>query len=162
MIKRSLLGLVALLPGACAFEDSRIAHDAQTRLMGMAEVDLQSCLGVPDQHSTFGTTDILTYYATSMSSDTWSIPAVGGFAFSNGAYCHATFQLKDGHVTQLLYSGEKNATMAPDAYCAPIMRTCMEHLSSIPPPSAAPVAGASSVAAPQAGGSPPVPGPARH
>jgi hypothetical protein len=31
-------------------------------------------------------------------------------------------------VTQILYSGEKNATGAPDAYCAPIMRTCLTHL----------------------------------
>jgi hypothetical protein len=188
MIKVSLLGLMALLPGACAFEDSRIAHDARTRLMGMAEVDLQSCLGVPDQHSTFGTTNILTYYATSTSSDTWSIPAVGGFAFSNGAYCHATFQLKDGHVTQLLYSGEKNATLAPDAYCAPIVRTCLEHLAStqpaagatpalasptsgISPTSAAPMVGPSPTSAaptagaapvPPAGSSPPAPAPARQ
>ena len=106
----------------------------------MAEVDLESCLGVPDQHSTFGTTEVLTYYATSTSADSWSLPLIGGFAISNGAYCHATFQLKDGRVTQILYSGEKNATLAPDAYCAPIVRTCLAHLQQTPPtaPSAAP------------------------
>jgi hypothetical protein len=123
-----LMGLAPLLLTACAVQDSHIAHDAQTRLLGMAEVDLEACLGVPDQHSTFGTTDILTYYATSTSSDSYSLPVIGGMSFTNGAYCHATFQLKNGHVTQILYSGEKNATMAPDAYCAPIMRTCLTHL----------------------------------
>jgi hypothetical protein len=123
-----LIGLAPLLLTACAVQDSRIAHDAQTRLLGMSEVDLESCLGVPDQHNTFGTTDILTYYATSTSSDSYSLPVIGGMAFTNGAYCHATFQLKNGHVTQILYSGEKNATMAPDAYCAPIVRTCLAHL----------------------------------
>jgi hypothetical protein len=123
-----LMGLAPFLLTACAVQDSHIAHDAQTQLLGMAEVDLESCLGVPDQHSTFGTTDILTYYATSTSSDNYSLPVIGGMSFTNGAYCHATFQLKNGHVTQILYSGEKNATMAPDAYCAPIMRTCLVHL----------------------------------
>lgn len=128
MITLRLLWLVPLLLTGCAFEDSHIAHEAQQRLIGMTEVDLESCLGVPDQHNTFGSTDILTYYATSTSADAWSVPLVGGFSISNGAYCHATFQLRNGRVTQLLYSGEKNATGAPDAYCAPIMRTCLAHL----------------------------------
>jgi hypothetical protein len=141
MMLLRLLCLGPLLLTACAVQDSRIAHEAETRLMGMAEVDLESCLGVPDQHSTFGNTDVLTYYATSTSSDSWSIPVIGGFSFSNGAYCHATFQLRDGRVTQILYSGEKNATLAPDAYCAPIMRTCLAHLKQIPPVAEPPVQG---------------------
>jgi len=109
--------------------------------MGLSEVDLESCLGAPDQHSSFGSTDVLTYYATSTSSDTYSIPIIGGLSFTNGGYCHATFQLQHGIVTQILYSGEKNATIAPDAYCAPIMRTCLEHLrQTTPPASSAPAA----------------------
>jgi hypothetical protein len=132
MHKRALLALLPLLLSACAFNDSRIAHEAQTRLMGLSEVDLQSCIGSPDEHSTFGTTDVLTYYATSTSSDSYSIPVIGGFSFSNGGYCHATFQIKNGIVTQILYSGEKNGTLAPDAYCAPIVRTCLEHLPARP------------------------------
>lgn len=122
-----LLPMLALV-SACAIKDSSIAQNAETRLMGMSEVDLESCIGVPDQHSTFGNTDILTYYATSMSGDSYSVPIIGGLSFSNGGYCHATFRVSDGHVTQILYSGEKNATGAPDAYCAPIVRTCMDHL----------------------------------
>ncbi len=120
--------LLALLPAACALEDSDIVQEAKTRLIGMQEVDLQSCLGAPDQHSTFGTTDILTYYATSTSNINWSIPLVGGLAVTNGGYCHATFQVRNGSVTQVLYSGEKNATFAPDAFCAPILRTCIEQM----------------------------------
>ena len=58
---------------------------------------------------------------------------IGGFAFNNGAYCHATFQVKNGRVTQILYSGEKNATLVPDAYCAPIMRTCIANLQQTQP-----------------------------
>jgi hypothetical protein len=117
-----------LLLAGCAVKDSHIAADARHSLMNMSEVDLESCLGVPDQHASFGDTDVLTYYATSSSSISYSVPLVGGLGFSNGGYCHATFQLKHGHVTQLLYSGEKNATFAPDAYCAPILRTCLAQL----------------------------------
>lgn len=126
-----LLAMLAVV-SACAIKDSHIAHDAQTRLMGMSEVDLEACIGVPDQHSTFGKTDILTYYATSTSSDTYAIPIIGGLSFSNGGYCHATFRVSNGRVTQILYSGEKNATGAPDAYCAPIVRTCLQHLQQAP------------------------------
>lgn len=134
MTPRPWLTLVPFLLAACSVQDSHIARDAQTRLLGMAEVDLESCLGVPDQHNTIGNTDILTYYATSTSSDSYSIPVIGGMSFSNGGYCHATFQLRNGHVTQILYSGEKNATMAPDAYCAPILRTCLAHLQQASQP----------------------------
>jgi hypothetical protein len=122
-----------ILLTACALQDSHIAHSARTRLLGLSEVDLESCLGVPDQHASFGNTDVLTYYATSQSSTSYALPVVGGFSFSNGGYCHATFQVKDGHVTQLVYTGEKNAILAPDAYCAPILRTCVENLPQSSP-----------------------------
>ncbi len=114
---------------ACAVQDSRIAHEAQNRLIGLKEVDLEACLGVPDQHQSFGSTDVLTYYATSTSNTSFTLPVVGGVGFGNGAYCHATFRVDDGKVTRILYSGEKNATGAPDAYCAPISRTCLQYLA---------------------------------
>jgi hypothetical protein len=113
---------------ACAVNDSRIAHEAQNRLLGLREVDLEACLGVPDQHQSFGDTDVLTYYANSTSNVSYSLPIVGGLGFGNGAYCHATFRVDSGRVTHVLYSGEKNATLAPDAYCAPISRTCLAYL----------------------------------
>ena len=121
-----------LLLGACAVEDSRIAGRAQTRLIGLSEVELESCLGAPDQHATFGSTDVLTYYATSSSSTSYALPIVGGLGLSNGGYCHATFRIDQGRVTRLLYSGEKNATLAPNSYCAPILRTCMGWLDAHP------------------------------
>ncbi len=129
---RFLVGLTPLLLAACAVSDSRDAHVAQTRLVGMSEVDLESCLGVPDQHATFGDVDVLTYYTNSSSSMNYSIPVIGGFGFSNGGNCHATFDLKDQRVVRILYSGEKNALAATDAYCAPILRTCLDELSRTP------------------------------
>lgn len=120
--------LACAVLSACAVQDSHIAHAAQSRLIGLREVDLEACIGVPDQHQSFGATDVLTYYATSTSSISYSMPVVGGIGLSNGAYCHATFRVEDGRVTQVLYSGEKNATFAPDAYCAPISRTCLAYL----------------------------------
>ncbi len=127
----AVLSLVVL--AGCAVVDSRIAHRGQRRLVGLSELELEACLGVPDQHSSFPGTDVLTYYATSASSTSFSLPIVGGIGLSNGAYCHATFRVDGGIVTNVLYSGEKNATLAPDAYCAPIMRTCLAYLDAHPP-----------------------------
>jgi len=124
-----LLCLTPLLLTACAVQDSHIAQNAPARLQGMSEVDLEACLGAPDQKNSFGNTDVLTYYAQSTSSTNYSLPIVGGLGFSNGGYCHATFRIDNGRVTRLLYSGEKNATLAPDAYCAPIVRTCLQTLA---------------------------------
>ena len=123
-----------LLPllAACAVQDSHLAESAQKKLIGLSEVDLESCLGVPDQHASFGSTDVLTYYATSSSSTSYSAPIVGGLGLSNGGYCHATFRVDDGRVSRLLYSGEKNATLSPSSYCAPIVRTCLAWLDLHP------------------------------
>ena len=135
--------LVLVLLGGCAVQDSRIAHRAQHRLVGLSELELEACLGVPDQHSSFPGTDVLTYAATSSSSTSYSVPIVGGLGLSNGGYCHATFRVDAGVVTNVLYSGEKNATLAPDAYCAPIVRTCLAYLAEHPP--AAVAAGSTAV-----------------
>lgn len=130
---RRLLPVLLPLLGGCAVEDSQLAGHARSRLLGLSEVDLESCIGVPDQHASFGDTDVLTYYATSSSSTSYSLPFVGGIGLSNGGYCHATFRLDNGRVTQLLYSGEKNATLAPNSYCAPILRSCIAWLDQHPP-----------------------------
>jgi hypothetical protein len=54
-------------------------------------------------------------------------PIRGGFGITGGGggYCHATFRLKEGRVAEVRYSGETNATLAPDAYCAPIVSGCL-------------------------------------
>jgi hypothetical protein len=96
----------------------------------MPEADLEACLGVPDQHATFGTTDILTYYTSSSSSINYQLPLIQGPSFSNGGNCHMTLRLVDGVVTNIVYSGEENAIGAPDAYCAPIVRSCLEALDT--------------------------------
>jgi hypothetical protein len=140
VIKLLMLTAFACLLTACAFEDARTAKTAQRTLIGWSELDLEACLGAPDQHSTLGSTDILTYYGNSTSNRSFSLglPFLGGFnlADGGGGYCHAIFRVKDGRVAEVRYNGETNATLAPDAYCAPIVRGCVqqpEHLQASPP-----------------------------
>ena len=139
------LAMVAMVAG-CSVADSHMAIDARTRLVGLTELQLESCLGAPDQHTSFGTTDVLTWYANSTSSSSVSVPLVGGMSFSNGGYCHLTARVDQGRVTRIRYTGENNAFVAPFAYCAPIVRSCMNNpeppnLPQVPPLGAAPLAG---------------------
>jgi hypothetical protein len=127
---RSPYLLLFLLSG-CALEDSHVAKLARSRLVGLSEVALESCIGAPDQHTSFGRTDVLTYYASSTNNINWTLPIVGGLGSNNGGYCHATFQVVDGQVVRVLYSGEKNAPLAADAFCAPIVRTCLANVDDI-------------------------------
>ncbi len=130
---RSAKFLAAMVPwlAGCAVQDSHIAERAQTRLLEMPEADLESCLGVPDQHQSFGRVDVLTYYTNSSSSISYQLPLIQGPSLSNGGNCHMTVRIDSGIVTRILYSGEKNALGAPDSYCAPIVRTCLATLDAI-------------------------------
>jgi hypothetical protein len=139
-IKLLSLAVLSCLLTACALKDAQTAKTAQRTLIGWSELDLETCLGAPDQRSTLGDTDILTYYGNSTSNRSFSVglPFLGGFnlAGGGGGYCHATFRVKDGRLAEVRYSGETNATLAPDAYCAPIVRGCVqhpEHLQASPP-----------------------------
>src|SRR5690348_7717534 len=107
-----LIVLACMLTG-CAFEDARTAKTAQQTLIGWSKLDLEACLGAPDQHSTLGDTDILTYYGNSTSNKSFSLglPFLGGFSLAGGGggYCHVVIRVKDGCVAEVRYNGETNA-----------------------------------------------------
>jgi hypothetical protein len=129
----ALTGLIFL--AGCSINDARTADRAQTTLVGMQEVDLQTCMGAPDQKAVFGGTEILTYYSTSTSSTSLSIPLIGGIGNSYGGYCHTILRLQNGRVVGVRYTGETNAFIAPNAYCASTVRGCV---NNPPPPTPTP------------------------
>jgi hypothetical protein len=122
------LSLLSALSG-CSVEDSHTAQRAHSALLGVKTIDLESCLGAPDNHSSFGHEDVLTYKgnSTSNSGINITLPVIGGgFNISGGGYCNATFRVVDGRVAAIHYNGETDALFAPDAYCAPIVRNCID------------------------------------
>ena len=123
MIKSMVSVILMCVFFGCALQDARTAQTAQRSLIGWSEVELESCLGAPDQHSTFGDTDILTYIDSSTSNK--GVNLMGVVTLSGGGYCHATFTVKDRRVVEIHYTGETNAMLAPEAYCAPIVRSCV-------------------------------------
>jgi hypothetical protein len=123
-----ILALLAL--AGCSVGDSHTALRAQTALLGANEIALETCMGAPDQKNSFGTTDILTYEFTSTSSTGLSIPLIGGISDNYGGDCRVIVRADAGRVVSIRYSGETNAFIAPDAYCAPMVRTCLKALAS--------------------------------
>jgi hypothetical protein len=128
---------LTLALGGCTLHDASVAREAQRRLIGMNEAELQTCLGVPVRRSTFGQSSVLTYASTTNSGGgvSLSLPVIGGISLSGGGYsCNANIRLDDGRVTQVRYSGDATAPLAENAYCAPIVRDCVEN----PPDGVAP------------------------
>lgn len=148
--KRLLPILLVPLVAGCSIRDANTAHKAQKNFVGMSETDLESCLGAPDQHQQFGSTEVLTYVASSSSSGGFSLtlPIIGGFNLSGGGYCHANFRIDNGLVTSLRYTGEKDTTLGSDSYCAPIVRSCVQHPYVIAPAAPAPATAPATAAAP--------------
>jgi hypothetical protein len=129
IFRRALPKVLIFAHCGCALEDAWTAHVARQSFVGWSEVDLEACVGAPDQHSPSATPTFLTYHGSSTSNKGLNpnlrLPIIGGLGLSGGGYCHATFRIKNGRVVGLLYTGETDAPLAPDAYCAPIVRACI-------------------------------------
>lgn len=134
------LALTECALAGCSVVDSRMAQRAETALVGLSEIDLEGCLGVPNRRDTFDQTTILTYDGSAISSGGFNVtlPVVGGLNFTGGGYCRLTARIDKGRVTSIRYAGEIDAPLAPEAYCAPLVRSCMDHPPPRPPPAAPP------------------------
>jgi hypothetical protein len=129
---RYAASVLAVCLASCAISDSHTAKQARTSLVGLSEVDLESCIGTPDHKDKFGATEILTYNGASTSTGgvSLNLPILGTLNVAGGGYCHMTVRVDDGRATQIRYSGETDATFGPDAYCAPIVRECLRAIQA--------------------------------
>ncbi len=87
----------------------------------MSELELESCVGLPDKEATKGKTTLLVYNAPNATTVNLSVPIVNGLGVSMAAYCRATFRLENGQVASVTYNGDSDplegAPAAPS--CAP-------------------------------------------
>lgn len=112
----------ATLLGGCAAVDEQIALTAKAELVGMSALDVQTCLGLPDQRLGAGKTTLLTYFANS--TRTFSL-SPGLASLSMGGYCHTTVRIEDDRVARVEFSGDTTSLLSRDAACAPIVKTCL-------------------------------------
>jgi hypothetical protein len=113
----------------CAYENTLMAARAKTSLVGLSELELETCLGIPDKEATKGKTTLLSYNATSARTVNLSIPIVNGVGVSIVGYCRATFRLENGRVAGVSYTGDGNPFEGRNSACGSLMRACLSRQS---------------------------------
>jgi hypothetical protein len=131
-LSTGILGTTVLL-SACSVQDSATARRAASSLIGLSQMDLETCLGVPNRRDRLDQTSIFSYDgdATNSGGLNLSMPIYGGVSVAGGGNCHLVARLDNGRVTAIHYTGDTDAPLAPEAYCAPLVKSCLE-----PPPTA--------------------------
>ena len=132
----------ALLIAACASVDSENALRARTELIGMPTAQLLSCAGVPDRSRTVDNVEYFTYENERFeSAGGASVGVFGGSGHVGGGvrlplgaqissdYCEATFTLRNGVVTELVYNTARGGGRY--AVCGRIVEGC---LAAVAPP----------------------------
>jgi hypothetical protein len=116
---------IAIGVSGCAYENSLRAERAKTSLVGMSELDLETCLGLPDKEATKDKTTLLSYNATSARTVNLSIPIVNGVGVSIAGTCRATFRLENGRVASVSYTGDGDPLEGQNSACGSLMRACL-------------------------------------
>jgi hypothetical protein len=116
---------LAVSSSGCAYENTLMAARAKTSLVGRSELELETCLGLPDKEATKGKTTLLSYNATSARTVNLSIPIVNGVGMSIVGYCRATFRLENGRVAGVSYTGDGNPFEGRNSACGALMRACL-------------------------------------
>ncbi|WP_415489373.1 hypothetical protein [Acetobacter sp.] len=129
-----LAGLLPFLSG-CGYYSSHLAHKAQSTMIGMTEVDMQACAGIPDKSKVLDKhTTIYEYQrGRNIAAATTStlIPVqsvqnifseIGG---GDGKSCVADFRVVDGKVQDVYYSGDNDMLIGTDGVCATVVRGCI-------------------------------------
>ena len=122
------LGL-AIGSSGCALENTLMAERAKTSLVGMSELDLETCLGLPDKEAKKGKATLLSYNATSARTVNLSIPIINGIGVSVAGYCRATFTLENGRVAGVTYTGDGDPLVGENNACGGLMRACLAQRS---------------------------------
>jgi hypothetical protein len=117
------LGLAITLSG-CGYENTFKAEQAKTSFVGMSELELESCVGLPDKEATKGKTTLLVYNAPNATTINLSVPIVNGLGVSMAGYCRATFRLENGRVTSVSYNGDSDPLEGEDSACGALVRGC--------------------------------------
>ncbi len=130
LLLNALLLDALLLTGGCAYQQSRIATEAQSVLIGTSSDQLDMCAGLPTKTARLDDGSELRSYEYAANTNNGvnvTLPVIGGgVSLGSGGYCHAQFSLRDGRVAAIQYAGDTSLAGAPEAVCAPIVQHCVE------------------------------------
>lgn len=146
-----MLAAAAMLGGlaACANPQADQALYAQQAFIGMPKQTLLSCAGVPARSATIDNVDYFTYVSQRITTDRYPSPRFGAGYYhpwygpgwgpwgGYGAWgwpdeveiesrdCQATFTLRNGTVTQLVYGGATDSQSRRLGQCYQIVENCL-------------------------------------
>jgi hypothetical protein len=116
------LASIPLLTG-CDTVDSHHAREDQETLVGMSKADFYACSGLPNRTQTIDGFEYDTWDYQPYSSDSFTLPVIGGLSFGSGS-CHATAIFKDDKVREIDYAGDTGGVLGHVAACETIVSHC--------------------------------------
>ena len=132
----SLACLLSFIPlSGCGYYASRVAHKAQSSMIGVDENDMQACAGIPDKIKKIDDHTTIYEYQRSRNIETSAnstlipvqslqniVNTIGG---GDGKSCVADFRVVDGKVQDVYYSGDNDMLIGTDGVCATVVRGCV-------------------------------------
>lgn len=124
-----LLPVLFLSLAGCALSEARMVAEARRDMVGLRRADLYVCAGFPSRAERIDVLrEIYSYELRGHQEGglNLNLPVVGGLNLTGDAgYCRANFELIDGVVTRVGFSGDNDSPGAPEARCAPIIKSCL-------------------------------------
>ena len=127
MRARACAGLLALLGlPSCASVD---AHEARVGLLGMAQRDVLSCVGIPDQKTRLDRHDAVLEYNFADHDDILSLDVLTFGTMSLGArgQCNVMLRMHDGVVDAVHFSDNTTSEQGPLGACGPVVHEALRH-----------------------------------
>lgn len=141
--KAAALAALALGLAACANPQAEQALYAQQAFIGMPTQTLLSCAGVPERQASVDNFTYFTYSSERVTTTPTPAPTIGprywhpwygwtGGLGWNDTYadvetrnCEATFELKDGRVTKVVYGSSSDSPSGRLGQCYTIVQNCL-------------------------------------
>jgi hypothetical protein len=130
-----------------AVERSRVAHEAQDKMLGFKKEQVLACMGIPANKATEGGTEVWSYNSSndkvvgsSFGTATTNASMYGGRGYATGQgntlgvgvgiasrrFCTVNVVMTKGVVTRINYIGPTGGLMTPDEQCAFAVQNCMQ------------------------------------
>ncbi|MCZ0735438.1 hypothetical protein [Phreatobacter sp. AB_2022a] len=124
--------MIFILSGCGAYE-ARLAQFARYRLAGLSQGDIRMCAGMPNSTAPDGRGEIWMYEhggttPGGMVAPGLSVPTPTGpvsIGVATDGYCRVQIRFVDGKLVEVDYAGQTSIGAARDAFCAPIVQSCL-------------------------------------
>ena len=140
-----VLAIAAAGLAGCAIERAQVAHDAQSRMVGLTKEQLLACMGPPAANAAEGVTEVWSYnsgndrttiagfgQSVTNASATGGRGYASGTAFTTGSgvgvssrrYCTVNIVMSGGRVSRINYSGPTGGLLTGGEQCAYAVQNC--------------------------------------